>query len=225
MSTTTLTRREQRAKAQHFIDTLEGTAFPNSKRIYVTGSQHDIRVPMREIQLSPTLIGGSKDNPQFEENEAVPVYDTSGPYGDPEVAINIQQGLAKLRQPWIDARNDSEELDDRSSAYTKERLADDGLDDLRFTGLLTPKRAKVGKRVTQLHYARQGIVTPEMEFIAIRENMGRERIRSEVLRHQHPGMSFGARLPENITPEFVRDEVAAGRAIIPANINHRNRSR
>ncbi|SUH11780.1 thiamine biosynthesis protein [Salmonella enterica subsp. enterica] len=220
MSTTTLTRREQRAKAQHFIDTLEGTAFPNSKRIYVTGSQHDIRVPMREIQLSPTLIGGSKDNPQFEENEAVPVYDTSGPYGDPEVAINVQQGLAKLRQPWIDARNDSEELDDRSSAYTKERLADDGLDDLRFTGLLTPKRAKAGKRVTQLHYARKGIVTPEMEFIAIRENMGRERIRSEVLRHQHPGMNFGARLPENITPEFVRDEVAAGRAIIPANINH-----
>lgn len=220
MSTTTLTRREQRAKAQHFIDTLEGTAFPNSKRIYVTGSQHDIRVPMREIQLSPTLIGGSKDNPQFEENEAVPVYDTSGPYGDPEVAINVQQGLAKLRQPWIDARNDSEELDDRSSAYTRERLADDGLDDLRFTGLLTPKRAKAGKRITQLHYARQGIVTPEMEFIAIRENMGRERIRSEVLRHQHPGMSFGARLPENITPEFVRDEVAAGRAIIPANINH-----
>ncbi|EDL9260783.1 phosphomethylpyrimidine synthase ThiC [Salmonella enterica subsp. enterica serovar Infantis] len=220
MSTTTLTRREQRAKAQHFIDTLEGTAFPNSKRIYVTGSQHDIRVPMREIQLSPTLIGGSKDNPQFEENEAVPVYDTSGPYGDPEVAINVQQGLAKLRQPWIDARNDSEELDDRSSVYTRERLADDGLDDLRFTGLLTPKRAKAGKRVTQLHYARKGIVTPEMEFIAIRENMGRERIRSEVLRHQHPGMSFGARLPENITPEFVRDEVAAGRAIIPANINH-----
>ncbi|HIA0884923.1 TPA: phosphomethylpyrimidine synthase ThiC [Salmonella enterica subsp. enterica] len=220
MSTTTLTRREQRAKAQHFIDTLEGTAFPNSKRIYVTGSQHDIRVPMREIQLSPTLIGGSKDNPQFEENEAVPVYDTSGPYGDPEVAINVQQGLAKLRQPWIEARADVETLSDRSSAYTRERLTDEGLDALRFTGLLTPKRAKTGHRVTQLHYARKGIVTPEIEFIAIRENMGRERIRSEVLRHQHPGMSFGARLPENITPEFVRDEVAAGRAIIPANINH-----
>ena len=219
-ATTKPSRREQRAQAQHFIDTLEGTAFPESKRIYITGSQPDIRIPMREIQLSPTLIGGSKDNPQFEANEAVPVYDTSGPYGDPEVAINVQQGLAKLRQPWIDARNDSEELDDRSSAYTKERLADDGLDELRFTGLLTPKRAKAGKCVTQLHYARQGIVTPEMEFIAIRENMGRERIRSEVLRHQHPGMSFGARLPENITPEFVRDEVAAGRAIIPANINH-----
>lgn len=220
MSTTTLTRREQRAKAQHFIDTLEGTAFPNSKRIYVTGSQHDIRVPMREIQLSPTLISGTKDHPQYEENEAIPVYDTSGPYGDPDVAINVQQGLAKLRQPWIEARADVETLSDRSSAYTRERLTDEGLDALRFTGLLTPKSAKAGHCVTQLHYARQGIVTPEMEFIAIRENMGRERIRSEVLRHQHPGESFGARLPENITPEFVRDEVAAGRAIIPANINH-----
>ncbi|WP_213135419.1 phosphomethylpyrimidine synthase ThiC [Citrobacter sp. FP75] len=219
-ATTKPSRRELRAQAQHFIDTLEGTAFPESKRIYITGSQPDIRIPMREIQLSPTLIGGSKDTPQFEENEAIPVYDTSGPYGDPDVAINVQQGLAKLRQPWIAARNDSEELDDRSSAYTKERLADDGLDELRFTGLLTPKRAKAGNCVTQLHYARQGIVTPEMEFIAIRENMGRERIRSEVLHHQHPGMNFGARLPENITPEFVRDEVAAGRAIIPANINH-----
>ena len=219
-ATTKPTRREQRAQAQHFIDTLEGTAFPNSKRIYIEGSQPDIRIPMREIQLSPTLIGGSKDNPQFEENEAVPVYDTSGPYGDPDITINVQQGLAKLRQPWIAARNDSEELDHRSSAYTRERLADDGLDELRFSGLLTPKRAKAGRRVTQLHYARQGTVTPEMEFIAVRENMGRERIRSEVLRHQHPGMSFGARLPENITGEFVRDEVAAGRAIIPANINH-----
>ncbi|HHW4415671.1 phosphomethylpyrimidine synthase ThiC [Citrobacter freundii] len=219
-ATTKPSRREQRAQAQHFIDTLEGTAFPNSKRIYIAGSQPDIRIPMREIQLSPTLIGGSKDTPQYEENEAVPVYDTSGPYGDPDVAINVQQGLAKLRQPWISARNDSEELDDRSSTYTKERLADDGLDELRFNGLLTPKRAKTGRCVTQLHYARQGIVTPEMEFIAIRENMGRERIRSEVLRHQHPGMSFGASLPENITAEFVRDEVAAGRAIIPANINH-----
>ena len=156
MSTTKLTRREQREHAQRFIDTLEGTAFPNSTRIYITGSQADIRVPMREIQLSPTLIGGSKENPQFEDNEAVPVYDTSGPYGDPSVAINVQQGLAKLRQPWIDARNDCEELSVRSSAYTNARLADDGLDELRFTGLLTPKRAKAGKCVTQLHYARQG---------------------------------------------------------------------
>lgn len=133
----------------------EGTAFPNSKRIYITGTQPGVCVPMREIQLSPTLIGGSKEQPQYEENEAIPVYDTSGPYGDPQIAINVQQGLAKLRQPWIDARGDTEELTVRSSDYTKARLADDGLDELRFSGLLTPKRAKTGRRVTQLHYARQ----------------------------------------------------------------------
>ncbi|EMF1904289.1 TPA: phosphomethylpyrimidine synthase ThiC [Raoultella ornithinolytica] len=220
MSTEKLTRRQQRERAQHFIDTLEGSAFPNSQRIYIQGSQDDIRVPMREIQLSPTLIGGGKENPRYEDNEAIPVYDTSGPYGDPNIPIDVHQGLAKLRQPWIDARNDSEPLSHRSSAYSQQRLADDGLDGLRFSRLLTPKRARAGRRVTQLHYARRGLVTPEMEFIALRENMGRERIRSEVLRHQHPGEGFGAHLPDNITPEFVRDEVAAGRAIIPANINH-----
>ena len=220
MSTEKLTRRQQRERAQRFIDTLEGSVFPNSQRIYIQGSQDDIRVPMREIQLSPTLIGGGKENPRYEDNEAIPVYDTSGPYGDPDIAIDVHQGLAKLRQPWIDARNDSEPLSHRSSAYTQQRLTDDGLDELRFSHLLTPKRAAAGRRVTQLHYARRGLVTPEMEFIAIRENMGRERIRSEVLRHQHPGEGFGAHLPDNITPEFVRDEVAAGRAIIPANINH-----
>lgn len=220
MSTEKLTRRQQRERAQRFIDTLEGSAFPNSQRIYIQGSQDDIRVPMREIQLSPTLIGGGKENPHYEDNEAIPVYDTSGPYGDPNIPIDVHQGLAKLRQPWIDARNDSEPLSHRSSAYSQQRLADDGLDGLRFSRLLTPKRARAGRRVTQLHYARRGLVTPEMEFIALRENMGRERIRSEVLRHQHPGEGFGAHLPDNITPEFVRDEVAAGRAIIPANINH-----
>ena len=220
MSTEKLTRRQQRERAQHFIDTLEGSVFPNSQRIYIQGSQDNIRVPMREIQLSPTLIGGGKENPRYEDNEAIPVYDTSGPYGDPDIAIDVHQGLAKLRQPWIDARSDSEPLSHRSSAYTQQRLADDGLDELRFSRLLTPKRAAAGRCVTQLHYARRGLVTPEMEFIAIRENMGRERIRSAVLRHQHPGEGFGAHLPDNITPEFVRDEVAAGRAIIPANINH-----
>ena len=220
MSTEKLTRRQQRERAQHFIDTLEGSAFPNSQRIYIQGSQDDIRVPMREIQLSPTLIGGGKENPRYEDNEAIPVYDTSGPYGDPNIPIDVHQGLAKLRQPWIDARNDSEPLSHRSSAYSQQRLADDGLDGLRFSRLLTPKRARAGRRVTQLHYARRGLGTPEMEFIALRENMGRERIRSEVLRHPHPGEGFGAHLPDNITPEFVRDEVAAGRAIIPANINH-----
>ncbi|AJZ90800.1 phosphomethylpyrimidine synthase ThiC [Cedecea neteri] len=213
-------RREQRAAAQHFINTLEGTAFPNSRRIYLTGSREDIRVPMREIQLSPTLTGGNKDAPQYQPNDAVPVYDTSGPYGDPDIAINVLNGLSPLRSAWIADRRDSEPLDERSSAYTKARLADDGLDELRFETQSKPRRAVTGKCVTQLHYARQGIVTPEMEFIAIRENMGRERIRDAILRHQHPGEGFGASLPENITPAFVRDEVAAGRAIIPANINH-----
>lgn len=128
--------------------------------------------------------------------------------------------LAKLRAGWIDARGDTATLSGASSGFTQQRLADEGLDHLRFEHLPLPRRALPGKCVTQLHYARAGIVTPEMEFIAIRENMGRERIRGEVLRHQHPGQSWGANLPDNITPEFVRQEVAAGRAIIPANINH-----
>jgi len=214
-------RREQRAQAQAFIEALQsGIAFPNSKRIWIQGSRADIRVPMREIQLSPTLLGGDKDRPRYEENEAVPVYDTAGPYGDPDAVIDVQRGLAKLRADWIAARDDSEVLTNTSSRYTQQRLADDGLDHLRFERLPQPRRAKAGRRVTQLHYARQGVVTPEMEFIALRENMGRERIRSEVLRQQHAGHGFGAQLPENITPEFVRQEVAAGRAIIPANINH-----
>jgi len=214
-------RREQRAQAQAFIEALQsGVAFPNSKRIWIQGSRADIRVPMREIQLSPTLLGGDKDRPRYEENEAVPVYDTAGPYGDPEAVIDLQRGLAKLRAGWIAARDDSELLTHTSSRYTQQRLADDGLDHLRFEQLPQPRRAKAGRRVTQLCYARQGIVTPEMEFIALRENMGRERIRSEVLLQQHAGHGFGAQLPENITPEFVRQEVAAGRAIIPANINH-----
>jgi phosphomethylpyrimidine synthase len=213
-------RREQRAQAQEFIDSLQGTAFPNSKRIWITGSRADIRVPMREIQLSPTHIGGSKENPRYEPNEAVPVYDTAGAYGDPQATIDVHQGLARLRASWIEERGDSETIHQLSSSYTQQRLADEGLDHLRFEHLPQPRRAKAGRRVTQLHYARQGIITPEMEFIALRENMGRERIRGEVLLQQHPGHSFGANLPENITAEFVRQEVASGRAIIPTNINH-----
>ncbi|MFS7253143.1 phosphomethylpyrimidine synthase ThiC [Rahnella rivi] len=213
-------RREQRAQAQSFIDSLQGEAFPNSRRIYLQGSRADIRVPMREIQLSPTLTGGGKDNPKYEENEAIPVYETAGPYGDPEASIDVHAGLAKCRASWIADRADTEELPQVSSGFTQQRLADDGLDHLRFELLPRPRKAMSGKNVTQLHYARKGIITPEMEFIAIRENMGRERIRGEVLRQQHPGESFGAHLPANITPEFVRQEVAAGRAIIPANINH-----
>ncbi|WP_315708691.1 phosphomethylpyrimidine synthase ThiC [Brenneria uluponensis] len=213
-------RREQRAAAQQFIDTLRGTAFPNSQRIYISGSREDIRVPMREIQLSPTLTGGSRENPSHEPNEPVPVYDTAGPYGDPDATPDVHLGLEKVRAAWIAERNDTQALSQVSSGFTQQRLADAGLDHLRFEQLPQPQCAKTGKRVTQLHYARQGIVTPEMEFIAIRENMGRERIHSEVLRQQHPGQSFGANLPDSITPEFVRQEVAAGRAIIPANINH-----
>lgn len=221
MSTTTKpSRREQRAQAQQFIDSLQGSAFPNSTRIWITGSRDDIRVPMREIRLSPTLTGGSKEAPRYEANEPIPVYDTSGAYGDPEAQINVHLGLAKLRARWIDEREDSEFISHPSSAWTRQRLADDGLETLRFTQLPQPRRAKAGQCVTQLHYARRGIITPEMEFIALRENMGRERIHSQVLLQQHPGNSFGAQLPENITPEFVRQEVAAGRAIIPANINH-----
>jgi len=221
MSDPKMTRREQRAQAQEFIDSLQsGSAFPQSRRIWITGSRDDIRVPMREITLSPTHTGGSKAQPTYEPNEAVPVYDTAGAYGDPAAQIDVHRGLEKLRARWIAERDDSEYLPQNSSGYTQQRLADEGLDHLRFDHLPTPRRACAGRRVTQLHYARQGIITPEMEFIALRENMGRERIRSEVLLQQHPGHSFGAHLPASITPEFVRQEVAAGRAIIPANINH-----
>ncbi|MFM5465685.1 phosphomethylpyrimidine synthase ThiC [Aeromonas simiae] len=218
--TTKSSRREQRSSAQTFIDNLKGMAHPNSRRIFIEGSRPDIRVPLREIQLADTFVGGSKEAPQFEPNEPVPVYDTSGRYGEEGVAIDVRRGLPRLREAWVRERADTEALEGLSSTFTQERLADEGLDHLRFEHLPKPLRAKPGRRVTQLHYARAGIVTPEMEFIAIRENMGRERVRSELLRTQHPGQGFGARLPENITPEFVRDEVAAGRAIIPCNINH-----
>ncbi|MBL0578671.1 phosphomethylpyrimidine synthase ThiC [Aeromonas caviae] len=218
--TTKSSRREQRSSAQTFIDNLKGMAHPNSRRIFIEGSRADIRVPLREIQLADTFVGGTKDAPQFEPNEPVPVYDTSGPYGEEAAPIDVRRGLPRLREAWVLERADTDALDGLSSTFTQERLADEGLDHLRFEHLPKPRRAKPGRRVTQLHYARQGIVTPEMEFIAIRENMGRERVRSELLRTQHPGQGFGARLPQNITPEFVRDEVAAGRAIIPSNINH-----
>ncbi|MGL5093117.1 MAG: phosphomethylpyrimidine synthase ThiC [Aeromonas sobria] len=221
-------RREQRSSAQAFIDSLKGMAHPNSRRIFIEGSRPDIRVPLREIQLADTFVGGpvsgDKDAPQFEPNEPIPVYDTSGRYGEEGVAIDVRRGLPRLRENWVLERDDTDALLGLSSTFTQERLADEGLDHLRFDHLNSlqhkPRRAKPGRRVTQLHYARAGIVTPEMEFIAIRENMGRERVRSELLRTQHPGRDFGARLPQNITPEFVRDEVAAGRAIIPSNINH-----
>lgn len=218
--TTKSSRREQRSSAQTFIDNLKGMAHPNSRRIFIQGSRPDIRVPLREIQLADTFVGGTKEAPQFEPNEPVPVYDTSGPYGEEAAPIDVRRGLPRLREEWVLERADTEALEGLSSTFTQERLADEGLDHLRFEHLPSARRAKPGRRVTQLHYARAGLVTPEMEFIALRENMGRERVRSELLRTQHPGQGFGARLPENITPEFVRDEVAAGRAIIPSNINH-----
>lgn len=218
--TTKSSRREQRSSAQTFIDNLKGMAHPNSRRIFIEGSRPDIRVPLREIQLADTFVGGTKEAPQFEPNEPVPVYDTSGLYGEEAAPIDVRRGLPRLRENWVLERDDTEALEGLSSVFTQERLADEGLDHLRFEHLPSARRAKPGRRVTQLHYARAGIVTPEMEFIALRENMGRERVRSELLRTQHPGQGFGARLPQNITPEFVRDEVAAGRAIIPSNINH-----
>jgi phosphomethylpyrimidine synthase len=213
-------RKVQREATQRFLDNLQNISFPGSKRIYLTGYHYNTQVPMREIQLSPTLVGGTKDNPLFEENEAIPVYDTSGAYGDPDVTVDIKVGLKKCRQHWIFDRNDTEPVKKPSSYFTQQRLADAGLNYLRFNHRPQPLKAKSGKSITQLHYARQGIITAEMEFIAIRENMGRERINSKILTQQHPGQSFSATLPNNITPEFVRQEVAAGRAIIPANINH-----
>ena len=213
-------RKQARLEAKQFIDSLTTQAYPNSRKVYVTGSREDIRVPMREITLADSLVGGTKESPVFEPNESVRVYDTSGFYTDPEQPADIYAGLPKLRESWIEERGDTEQLIELSSQYSKQRLADNTLDELRFEQQARIRRAKPGKNVTQLHYARQGIITPEMEFIAIRENMGRAKYRDEVLNQQHPGMSFGANLPQEITPEFVRREVAEGRAIIPSNINH-----
>lgn len=213
-------RKQARNEAKAFIDNLSVQPFPNSLKVHVEGSRPDIRVGMREISLAPSLIGGTKDNPQFEENEPVRVYDTSGVYTDPDYEIDIYAGLPKLRERWIEERSDTELLDGVTSDFAKTRLDDDTLDELRFGNLPSVRRAKNGQCVTQLHYARQGIITPEMEYIAIRENMGRQQYADEQLNRQHPGQNFGANLPKEITPEFVRKEVAEGRAIIPSNINH-----
>jgi phosphomethylpyrimidine synthase len=213
-------RKQARLEAKQFIDSLSVQPYPNSHKVYLQGSRSDIRVPMRQIRLADTLVGGSKDEPVYESNEPVNVYDTSGVYTDPAYTIDLYQGLPKLRENWIAEREDTDTLDGVSSEYALERLADKTLDELRYGNLPRVRRSKTGKCVTQLHYARQGIITPEMEFIAIRENMSREQYRDEQMNRQHPGQNFGANLPENITPEFVRQEVAEGRAIIPSNINH-----
>ena len=189
-------------------------SYPASEKIYVEGSRPDIQVPMRKISLSDTPVhfGSEKNGPLY-------VYDTSGVYTDPNVEIDLHKGLAPIREAWIVERNDTEELDGPSSEYGQERLDDPATADMRFEHIHKPRKAKAGKNVSQMHYARQGIITPEMEYIAIRENQNMEKMR-ELYKGQHPGERFGADIPEFITPEFVRDEVARGRAIIPANINH-----
>ncbi len=192
------------------VDEAAVKPFPKSRKTYVEGSRPDIRVPMREIALSAT---GNEENPPLQ------VYDTSGPYTDPGAHIDIRKGLHPLRGKWIEERGDTEELSGLSSAYGRARLGDPSLASLRLDTQRKPRRARSGRNVTQMHYARQGIVTPEMEYVAIRENL-RMEAQSEMLRCQHPGQNFGAALPKIITPEFVREEVARGRAIIPLNINH-----
>ncbi len=187
--------------------------YPNSKKVYIEGSRPDIRVPMREISLSPTQTSNG-----IEENHPILVYDTSGPYTDPDVELDLRKGLPNVRSAWIEERDDTAPLTGLSSKYGNERRDDASVDHLRFEHLKQPRKAKVGKNVSQMHYARQGIITPEMEYVAIRENQKREHLRE--ITKQHPGQNFGANVPHVITPEFVRDEVARGRAIIPANINH-----
>ncbi len=193
--------------------------FANSRKIHVEGVRPDIRVPMREVGLTPTH---TKEG--VEENPPVYVYDTSGPYTDPAVHIDLLAGLPDVRTPWIEERADTELLTGPSSEYGRRRQADSSLAHLRFEHIRLPRRAKVGANVTQMHYARKGIITPEMEFVAIRENMRLDELRRdpryEKLLRQHRGQSFGACLPDEITPEFVSAEVARGRAIIPANVNH-----
>ena len=204
--------------------TLTTTPFPASRKVYVQGAQAGVKVPMREISLTATKsMNGSAPT----INEPITIYDTSGPYTDPAVKIDARSGLAPYRRDWVIGRNDVVELSDISSQYGRLRAADPKLDELRFQHIRKPLRAKPGMNVTQIHYARKGIVTPEMEFIAIRENQSREVARELASRNghgggviQHPGQSWGASIPSVITPEFVRDEVARGRAIIPANINH-----
>ena len=196
------------------VDPATTQPFAKSRKVYVQGSRPDIQVPFREISLSdtPSAFGADKNPP-------VMVYDTSGPYTDPTAKIDIRSGLPALRATWIEERNDTEQLDGPTSTFGQQRKVDPELAEMRFNLTRLPRRAKAGMNVSQMHYARRGIITPEMEYIAIRENQRRENM-SELLLTQHKGHDFGASIPKMITPEFVRDEVARGRAIIPANINH-----
>jgi phosphomethylpyrimidine synthase len=198
------------------LDPISTQAFPQSTKIYITGSRPDIRVPMREITLSDTLLA----NGDSEKNPPVTVYDPSGPYTDPNITIDVRQGISDIRTTWIEERGDTEILSTVTSLYGQNRKTDPNLRPLRFTHIRPPRCAKASGNITQMHYARQGIITPEMEFIAIRETQRLQKIQHSQLLAQHPGESFGAAIPKMITPEFVRDEIARGRAIIPANINH-----
>ncbi|RRU13991.1 phosphomethylpyrimidine synthase ThiC [Stenotrophomonas sp. 278] len=186
-----------------------------SRKVHVPGSRPDLQVPMREIAQArtPDSFGGG-------ENRPLTVYDTSGPYTDPDVRIDLSLGLVALRAPWLAERGDTTTLDRLSSAFGQSRALDARLDAVRFPARTTPRRAFPGGNVTQMHYARRGIITPEMEFVAIRENQRLDEVADAALRRQHPGQSFGASLPARITPEFVRDEIARGRAVLPCNINH-----
>ncbi len=197
------------------VDEQAIASFPNSRKIYIQGRRDDIRVPMREISQSPTLVGIEK-----QENSSIAVYDTSGPYTDPNVQIDIRRGLNRLRKEWIEERKDTQGLQQFSSEYGRDRMQSSELEQIRYEHTPLPRRAVSGQNVSQMHYARQGVITSEMEFIAIRENQKLDSYREESLLYRHPGMGFGAEIPDVITPEFVRDEVARGRAIIPANINH-----
>ena len=197
-------------------DGITRNPFPNSTKVYVAGKIHpQIKVAMREIALSDTTDSITKKKTP---NEPVTVYDTSGPYTDPNKEINIHAGIERIREQWILDRRNVEQLDGFSSEYCNERLNDKSLDHMRFALLKKPLRAKKGQNVTQLHYAKQGMITPEMEYIAIRENQRIDEMTE--IRKQHKGEHFGASIPDKITPEFVRSEVARGRAVIPSNINH-----
>jgi phosphomethylpyrimidine synthase len=217
------TRSPMNANDQFFardaqVDAAAVAPLPASQKIYVEGSRADIRVPMREITQSETPASFG-----YEKNPPLAVYDTSGPYTDPTAKIDIRRGLAPLRGAWISERGDTVELDGPTSGYGRARLADPELAGFRFDLLRTPRRAVTGKNVSQMHYARRGIVTPEMEFVAIRENLKRDEMLATmpaIVMRQHAGQNFGAAIPPVITPGFVRDEVARGRAIIPNNINH-----
>ncbi|MEJ2362701.1 MAG: phosphomethylpyrimidine synthase ThiC, partial [Gammaproteobacteria bacterium] len=193
--------------------------FAKSRKIYVSGSRADLRVPMREVTQAETH---TTDTP--EQNPPIYIYDTSGPYTDPDVKIDLLQGLPEVRARWIQERNDSQLLDGPTSEFGRQRQSDPSLAHLRFEHIRAPRRAKPGMNVTQMHYAKAGQITPEMEYIAIRENLQLQEMRKDPryakLLRQHRGENFGANIPDIITPEFVRSEVAAGRAIIPANINH-----